>query len=223
MQRVKASGLKFICSLVLFLALFRADAADETIRIACVGDSITNGAGIEDKARNNYPAQLQALLGEAYEVRNFGVNGATLLKKGNKPYWEQPAFEAAKAFQPHIVVIKLGTNDSKSRNWTHRAEFKADYLELIATFRQLESRPTVVICYPVPVFKKRFGITNEVVHGEVIPVIGEVAKNTGVPLVDLYAALEGKGALFPDGVHPNAEGAGLIAGTVKAEFERLNP
>src|SRR4051812_7771397 len=95
----------------------RADEKpDGKIKVACVGDSITFGAGIKDRDKNSYPAQLQGLLGSGYEVKNFGVSGATLLKEGDKPYWKEKAFEAAKKFEPNIVIIKLGTNDSKPQN-----------------------------------------------------------------------------------------------------------
>ena len=60
--------------------------AENPIRVACVGDSITYGFGISDRERDSYPAQLQRDLGEAWQVRNFGSNGATALERGTKPY-----------------------------------------------------------------------------------------------------------------------------------------
>jgi len=85
--------------------------AEDVIRIACVGDSITYGAGIKGRVTKSYPAQLQELLGATYNVGNFGVSGRTLLKKGDKPYWENKAYKNALDFKPDIVIIKLGTND----------------------------------------------------------------------------------------------------------------
>ena len=63
-------------------APIREERYDGVIRVACVGDSITFGSGIKNRDQNSYPAQLGAMLGEKYEVRNFGVGGATLLKNG---------------------------------------------------------------------------------------------------------------------------------------------
>ena len=60
---------------------------EETIRVACVGNSITYGAGIENRVKDSYPAQLGRMLGDRWETRNFGVSGATMLKKGDNPYW----------------------------------------------------------------------------------------------------------------------------------------
>lgn len=185
-------------------------------KIACVGDSITFGAGVEDRANKNYPKQLETMLGGDYEVRNFGVSGATLLKNGNKPYWKLPQFQAAQDYQPDLVIIKLGTNDSKPGNWKHSDEFEDDYVEMIKTFQGLASKPTVWICYPVPVFGERWGINDETVKGEVIPLIKKVAEKTGAKIIDLYEPLTGKPELVPDKVHPNAEGAEVIAKTVKA-------
>src|SRR5688572_13260471 len=87
------------------------------IRVACVGDSITYGYGIKDRERDSYPAQLGALLGSKWDVRNFGVNGATALKKGTRPYSGLQAYQDALAFEPDIVVIKLGTNDTNAKSW----------------------------------------------------------------------------------------------------------
>ncbi|MBI1374531.1 MAG: sialate O-acetylesterase [Phycisphaera sp.] len=198
-------------------------AEDGPTRVACVGDSITFGAGIKDREHNSYPAQLQAKLGDKWSVKNFGVNGATLLKHGDKPYWQQKAYKDALAFQPNIVVIKLGTNDSKPQNWKFKDEYVADYVELIESFRKLDSKPRVWVCYPVPAYPGRWGITDKVMKEEVMPRIDEVAKQTDAPIIDLYKALSDKKELFPDTVHPNAEGAGImmekIAETITAKAD----
>ena len=191
-------------------------AREESIRVACVGDSITYGARIQNREENCYPAQLSELLGEPYEVQNFGVNGATLLKQGNRPYWKTKQFQAAQDFAPHVVIIKLGTNDSKPDNWRHNGEFVADYTALIERFRTLPSSPQVFLCKPVPAFPGNFKITDKVIREEVIPHIATVAEQAEVEVIDLYAALSDRGALFPDKVHPNAEGAALMAETISA-------
>jgi len=185
------------------------------IKVACIGDSITYGAGIIDRGNNSYPTQLGRLLGENYIVMNYGVNAATLLKQGNKPYWNLNQFKAAQDFQPNIVVIKLGTNDTKPDNWKHKDQYKPDYLAMIKTFKDLDSKPTVYICYPAPVFPERWGISDKTVREEVIPLLDQIAKAGDVTIIDLYNPLKDKPDLVPDKVHPNAEGATIIAQTVK--------
>jgi lysophospholipase L1-like esterase len=195
---------------------FDAAQYDHTIRVACVGDSITFGAGIENRDENSYPAQLGKMLGEGWDVRNFGVSGATLLRKGDLPYWEVDSFRAARAYEPDVVVIKLGTNDTKPQNWKYADEFVSDYVDLIEEFQNLPSHPWVWICYPAPVYETRWGIREEIVVNEVKPKIDEIARRTGVPVIDLYSALSGMPEVFPDSIHPNAEGAEIMA-TVIAE------
>ena len=189
-------------------------SGEEVIRVACVGDSITFGAGVENRGQNNYPKVLGRLLGAGYETRNFGVNGATLLKKGDKPYWKTGAFKAATGFKPHIVIVKLGTNDSKPQNWKHKAQYAVDLAALVDHFKALSSRPKVWLCKPVPVYKDRWGITEQVVKGEVIPLLEGVAKKKKLPVIDLYKALSGAREHFPDGVHPNVKGAEILARAV---------
>ncbi len=199
-----------------FSWLAHAESVKAPKRVACVGDSITFGAAIKDRAKNCYPAQLGRMLGEGWDVRNFGVNGATLLKKGDKPYWKQKAFGQAHAFEPQFVVIKLGTNDSKPQNWKHKGDYVADYVDLIESFRKLKSKPEVFICYPVPAYPGRWGITDKVMKEEVMPRVDMVAKKSGCKVIDLYSALSDKKEMFPDRVHPNAEGATLIAKKIES-------
>lgn len=69
---------------IIFLLLFFNNAAAK-IKVACIGDSVTYRYGLESRETDNYPAQLQQMLGDQYEVENFGKSGATLLKKGHRP------------------------------------------------------------------------------------------------------------------------------------------
>jgi len=211
-----------VLALTLALALVGCGAANPqrpidvaahtgTLRVACVGDSITYGAGIKDRKHKSYPAQLDRMLCEKWDVRNFGVNGATLLKEGDKPYWKQKAFQQALAFEPHVVIIKLGTNDTKPQNWEHKDDFAADCRAMIERFRTLDTEPRIFLCRPVPAFPGRWGIRDAVIREGVIPIVNRVAKEKRVGVIDLYEALKGKKALFPDTVHPNAKGAGLMA------------
>lgn len=187
---------------------------ERPLRIACVGDSITYGSTVEDREQNHYPRVLDKLLGESAETRNFGISGATLLKKGDNPYWELDAFEEATAYEPDVVVIKLGTNDSKPRNWEHKAEFEADLAAMIDHFANLSSEPKIWVCLPAPVYESRWGISDEVVKGEIIPIVEKVAAEKGVPTIDIYHALSGRPDWFPDHVHPNADGAAVMAVTI---------
>ncbi len=200
--------------LFVLLILFLVAAAADAKFVACVGDSITYGSGIADRTHDSYPAQLQRMLREfdpAWEVQNFGVSGATLLSKGDKPYIRESAYQNALASNPDIVIIKLGTNDSKPQNWVHADEYIPDYIAMIEAFRALPSAPVVWVCKPVPAFYVNFTIRPEVIRDEILPMVEEISAQTGAPIIDLYTVMLDHGDLFPDGIHPNAEGAGLMA------------
>ena len=206
-----------VVALMLFIA--QGVGAEETakIKVACVGDSITYGFGIKNRTKDSYPAQLQVLIGDKYVVGNFGKNGATVLKRGHAPYWSAPQYKAALKFKPDVVVIKLGTNDSRPQNiGEHKADFVSNYVELVRRFQSLESKPTVFICYSSPIYAPQKGMTDAVLKNEIIPLVGEVSQKAGVKIIDLNTVLSNQAALFSDGLHPNPQGAGVIAKTVAA-------
>ena len=141
----------FLCLLTLFAVLLSSCQDTKTldkdpIKIACVGNSITYGSGMANREMNAYPKQLQHLLGDAYQVENFGVSGNTLLQKGDHPYWESEAYQKALAFTPDIVFIKLGTNDSKQQNRIYLdTDFEKDYAQLIQSFKAQNEHTRVCI------------------------------------------------------------------------------
>ena len=212
--------MKSILLTLLSVSLFSVNSFSDTIRIACVGDSITYGAGIKDRKNMNYPVQLGKLLGPKYEVKNFGNSGSTMLKKGDKPFWKQREYKASLDFNPNIVVIKLGTNDTKPQNWKHGAEYSDDYKSMISAFAELSSKPKIYICLPVPVVKTRWGITDAIVNKDIIPALKKLSARTKCEIIDLNSPFKGKHQLIPDHVHPNGAGATIIAETVKNSIQK---
>jgi len=186
------------------------------IRVACVGDSITQGVGTQNPNEGSYPAQLQALLGKNWDVRNFGVGGRTLLRKA-----DAYDYSGALACNPDAVVIALGTNDSKTEIWrAHQGEFVDDYVAMIKAFQALPSHPRVWVCLPPPAFPGNWGITEDALRDGVIPNIKKAAQLTGLPVIDLHTPLLGSKSLFPDAVHPNEAGAKRIAECVAAALAK---
>jgi lysophospholipase L1-like esterase len=186
------------------------------VNVACIGDSITEGVGAAEG--QSYPSQLQAMLGDKWKVGNFGVSGRTLLKKGDFPYWKEEAYQNALKSAPDVVIIMLGTNDTKPQNWKFESEFVADYSELVKSFQTLPSKPRVYVCRPCPVPEPgNFGI-NETNVQEEIKRLDPLAKMLKLGVIDMHAALADKPKLLPDRVHPDTEGAGEMA---KAAFKAL--
>jgi lysophospholipase L1-like esterase len=211
--------LRFLPFLPIFLGVLlvsrgTAPAQDAPaggpIRVACVGDSITAGIGASSR-NNSYPMQLQRMLGAGYTVGNFGNSGRTLLKNGDHPYWTTKTLPQALAFQPNIVTIMLGTNDTKPQNWKLKDQFAADYKDLIAQFQALATKPKIFLVRPPYVAGPgNYGI-NDPAMLEELAMIDALAKEEGLPEIDVYAATDKKDSLFKDRVHPNNLGAFTIA------------
>lgn len=203
--------LKKILSLLLLLATLTFVEAQEKIRVACVGNSITYGSGIKNRDKDSYPAQLQALLGDEYEVVNFGRGGRTGLSNGDRPYIKEPEYKAALEFQPHIVVIKFGTNDTKPQNWVYRHDFEGDIETMAKSFENLPSNPKIYLCLPAMAYEIKWGIRNSVIEDEVIPKIKKVAKKNGWKTINLHKATAKMPEHFPDAIHPDPYAAGIMA------------
>jgi acetyl esterase/lipase len=184
----------------------------EALRVACIGNSITDGFGIDMAEQQGYPAQLQRLLGSGYYVRNFGVSSRTLLNKGDRPYQNERAWRDALAFKPDIVLIKLGTNDSKPENWQYGKDFAADLQQMVDALKAGENHPRIVLCTPIPAFKPTWNINDSVIVNGITPIINKVAKKNKLQVVDLHTCFAGEGdKMLADGIHPDAKGARRLA------------
>ena len=206
-------------TIVLFgmLIMVLTAVAGSKIKVACVGNSVTWGMTIIDREKNCYPAQLQKMLGDKYEVRNFGHSGTTLLQHGHRPYVDQQEYQDALNFKADLVIIHLGLNDTDPRNWPeYSEEFNADYIRLIDSFRQANPKAKIWICLMTPIFERhpRFESGTRNWHAQIQKHIRQVATATRVPLIDLNTPLYSRPDLLADAIHPNAEGAKIIAETV---------
>jgi len=177
----------------------------EAIRMVCLGDSITQAGA--------YVSALQTALGKQWVVTNLGNSGATLLKKGDKPYSRLPQFAQAIQLKPDVVTIMLGTNDSKPGNWTNKAEFEADYKSMIDDLKKANRKVVIYCCVPPPAGGNKWSINGTVIKDEVGPLVRKVAKDTGCYVIDLQEPLTGKNVI-PDGVHPNVDGHKLMAASI---------
>ncbi len=211
-------GYLMVTILMVFSLFGFSQTSDQKIRVACIGDSVTKGFGLENPESQSYPAQLQAFLGSSYLVENFGVSGATLLGKGHHPYVLTDEYQRALAFKPQLVIIHLGLNDTDPRNWPNfREDFISDYLNLIKSFQSPGSKlPKIFICRMTPIFSghPRFKSGTRDWFWQIQDEIERIAKAAHVGLIDLHTPLYSHPDLFKDAIHPDQNGAGIIAKTV---------
>lgn len=209
--------MKKVFILILCVFVCAVSFAQKQVKVACVGNSITYGIGVADPDKDSYPAQLQQLLGEGYVVERFGKPGATLLNKGHRPFMQQKEFRDALAFAGDVVVIHLGVNDTDPRDWpNYRDFFIKDYRALIDSFKVVNPECRILIARLTPIADRhpRFESGTRDWHGEIQAAIETVARHAQVQLIDFHAPLYPYPFLLPDAVHPNKEGAMLMAKTV---------
>jgi lysophospholipase L1-like esterase len=176
----------------------------QTLRVACVGDSITEFSG--------YPLKLQEKLGSSYVVRNFGVSGSTVSIDGKIAYMKQLAFLKAEHFEPELVVIMLGTNDANCE-MANDTDISGDYIQLVDAFENLNSNPDILVVKSPPIYSDYSGYNNTYLTTNIIPTISTVADDLNLKTVDVYSVMNDS-SYFKDGIHPNSEGADIIANTI---------
>jgi acyl-CoA thioesterase I len=203
-------------SAIIVLLFFGTNFCGALTFISCVGDSITAGVGVATPSVQSYPARLQQLMGTNYDVGNFGVSGTTLLTNGDMPYVDQNStFVGSQRFGPVAIVIMLGSNDSKPQNWVYGTNFYSNYVNLIAVYTNLPSHPRVLICTPPPVFNNGTANINPgIVATNISPIIRELGTNLNLQVIDFQSLLAGHSEWFPDNVHPNLQGATVMAAIV---------
>lgn len=205
-------------TLHILLLLFACIAVSAKTKVACIGNSITYGFKLPDREHTAYPYQLQQMLGEEYEVGNFGHSGATLLRRGHNPYHKLPEFRAALDFKPDIAVIHLGVNDTDPRNWpNYNDEFIRDYLAIIDSLRGVNPGVRILIAElsPLRAGHYRFRTGTRDWRLKIQEAIRSVAAISGSELIDFDAPLRDRQNLIFDDIHPNAEGATIMAETVR--------
>ena len=209
--------VKKVLLLLCFISLLLPASAGNRLRVACIGNSVTFGYGLPDRETQSYPFRLQQMLGDGYEVRNFGHSGATLLNHGHRPYTQQKAYQEALDFKADIMVVHLGLNDTDPRNWPEYGdEFNADYLQLIHNLRATNPKARIWICLMTPIFDRhpRFESGTRDWHAAIQRHIRQGAQAAGLGLTTLHTPPYARPDPLPDGLHPNPEGADILGRTV---------
>ena len=215
------------------VAAVAATSAFAAGKVACVGNSITYGYGIESwPDQTSYPHHLQGMLREnapADTVENFGVSGLTVRKDDQASYWKGARFAPAIEFAADTVIIELGTNDSKAyARWNNAAQnaavdsaIVADFESLIDTF-QVKSKPHIFICLAPYVNNVDWNILDTAVVNRVNPAILRAGLEKGVSVIDLhshFSYLENPTWYLSDVVHPSVEGAKHLAEIVYSHLQ----
>lgn len=213
--------------LVYLLYSINSIAQVTKVRIACIGNSITFGARLTHPETESYPAALSALLTKNeylnYEIKNFGIGGATMLRFGKPNIWR--ILDSLKSFPPDIVVIETGTNETVGAprlNWEHISEFEKDYSDYIAAIRKINPDCRIIICSPLDMVLETRDLTKERKDDlsgrrpriwELRQRIKKIAATEHVFFLDLTKPFKGKPDFMTttDGVHPNQDGYYYLA------------
>ena len=182
---------------LVFLYAFQA-FADDRVKILVLGDSLTAGYGLSEA--HSFPVKLQDRLiadGIDAEVINAGVSGDTTAGGLARIGW------LLGSDLPDFVIIELGANDGL--RGLEPASTRAN-LKAIVEVVQAKGLPVLIAGMLAP---PNLGPDYA---ADFNPIFPDVAKETGSALYPFF--LEGVAAEpalnQSDGIHPNAEGVGVI-------------
>lgn len=183
----------------------------EPVKVACVGDSITYGTLLDNRDATNYPLVMDALLGNGFTVGNFGNPGSTLMNSADEPYRYSWECEASKEYNGDIVVMMLGTNDTKGINWKGIDAYAESFEAAIKEYESLSSNPKIYLCTPCAGLAATYDIRPDRIK-EIAEFVKDYGAKNGYPVIDMYSMTEDNWDLFVwDGIHPNVAGARMMA------------
>lgn len=173
----------------------------EKPRLAFIGDSITEGWGLNDWEKERYTTLLAQAFPQ-YEILNFGSSGATLQSQFDMAYTNTLAFEKSIQEQPYdMLFVFLGANDVWY--WTSENTFRAEYEQLLARY-------TASRIFLIAPLKMNAGHYETHKLEQIRAIIKDIARQNGLAFIDLYEASRTDWLSF-DSVHPNAYGQKEIA------------
>jgi len=157
------------------------------------------------------------LLGSQFDVQNFGRSGADVLSINNGPYANTSEHQAALAFAPNVVISNLGINDF-SLFLDNQLAFVNDYVDLLRDYSDLPTSPDIYLWTELaPVFSANpNAATIDAQRVQVNQKLTEISAAVGATGINMYVPLVDQELLFPDGLHPDSAGAGIIAQTTAA-------
>jgi acyl-CoA thioesterase-1 len=226
----KFSTIILRLAFILFCFLNPLIIRAQNLRIACIGNSITFGARLDNPNNESYPAVLSEMLKandyRNYEIKNFGIGGATILRFGTPNLW--PLIDSLQNFKPDIVIIKAGTNETVGiprLNWENINEFEKDYSDYISLIRKINPDCRIVICSPLDMVIQTEDLSPERITDlngrrpriwELRKRIKKIASAENTYFLDLTSPFKGKANLMTkkDGVHPNKDGYVYLASLV---------
>ncbi len=220
---VLCSSLLLTCSCTNKDEISEQPDDDRIIRIACVGDSLTQGIGAtgwqDGDFSGGYPNQLELILGEGYEVGNFGKGSSYVYyyegRTASLWYPNTAAYSLSNQFNADIVIILLGTNDARvMKNEADSNAWKAEFTKLVEHYLDLESKPEVYIMSSITLelYDKA---KEKLLKDYILPMQREVANDLGCTFLDayhdLYDVFTNRENLASDDLHPNNAGFKKIA------------
>ncbi len=195
----------------------------EKVKIAFIGDSITQGTGADNQATQSYPAQLQGLLdSKKFKVGNYGKASAYTLDADNKynvkdaklSYRNTAQYKDSLNFKPDVVVIMMGVNDIRSMSCDQaRDALKEALSDLAWEYCALDSVQKVYIATSIMIPSS--ATIYQYSDGRLQDLQREVAAELGLDVIDIYSMtreyLNVKMHYTKDRIHPVAESYGEMA------------
>ena len=230
MQKKKVMKTKI---LVLTAVTAFVAVAETPVRVACIGDSITWGYAMTNRVAECYPMVLQELLGDGYEVRNFGDPGAGVYehcrREGRPKAWRlRDEYAKVLAFKPDIIISNLGINDAVEfmgefgPEGILRGTFRDQYVSLLRSFETEGRRPRFILWTRLGPTGKGHRLKGKPNASLMETDLAEVAERVGAETLDMLTPLTPFAEtpdFAKDGIHPEGGAQRVIAERTLARID----
>ena len=199
----------------------KIEGEKKIIKVACVGDSITQGINSTDTVNMTYPAYIQEMLGYDYYVLNAGLSGYSICSIDEYAYRKSKQYLDARELKPDVVLFALGTNDANPtpnqpyKNWEdpqydRTNVFIASTNELLDAFVKINPDVQIYMILPASLFKVGAdGWSAEAWTANIVkyshPLLKQIAEERELPTIDMFPWSEEHKEVFTDGLHPKDE------------------
>ncbi|WP_163292114.1 GDSL-type esterase/lipase family protein [Desulfovibrio sp. JC022] len=180
------------------------------MQLLFIGDSLTSG--VNDAERLSWPGRICKQLdpqGSKLTAYNLGVRASTSVHIESR--WEKETADRIIADAPSLLIFCFGAPDAVKNIPLEQSKLCAENI-----LGNAKTKYATLFITPPPMIDEEKDCRTKILGSE----FSKICANLDIPCLDINSPLRENSAYIKalkesDGVHPNAEGYGIMAGMIQ--------